>query len=747
MPAKMLTVREAVTVLVALGIAIALSPWATDSLLQAQSWTPTDRHGNSIEDATELPEGEAGKLFTLEGTLYPLSDVDFFRVVVEEERYIQFRLTELSPYLGTWPNIAITLLDESGECAVHDCDHFLTRSTVLRLNAGTYYAKLVAVPKPLEPPELIWRHYGLKWIEAGSTRLLTECREIETDVADPLYGCQNNLKNFDDLGEDINVEEAWEAGVYGAGIKIAVIDVGVNAKHEDLKGVVDEESSMSMSDDGALYTADWEHGTQMAGILAANHNDLGGRGIAPEATLIAYRPRIIGRKSNDALAYRHTEIAVSNNSWGWVDPHSPARSRSGVTRGLEQGVNEGFDGKGVLYIFGASSGHNSNFSDRENHYATTAVCAVDESGLMPGERGEHSGGYGASLWVCAPAVAYSPSSYYNYSRTAGVSNSTAVVSGVTALVRSANPDLTWRDAKLILADSARKNDPDNSEWRKGATKYSDPDSSYWYNPNYGFGIVDAGAAVALAQSWTLLPDMLTASVSVEDTEIHIPDDGPDSEPVRLTATFQEAENVPAFVEHVEVMLDMHHGSVRDLEVKVISPAGTVSRLLWPTLELRAEGEYGDVYLGTGPGQRHPQHPVADHGCAGWQRQRYHRAPSDDRLRRPGSHLHRGRQDAIDRGRVHSRWAGRIDAGGQKVESVSQTTTKAAHLDVRAERLPCPEWILSSRWKHSDDMNRSFLGQFSVAMREGSNPVKAWKSRHRLLDAYAGGQPNRGSGLR
>ena len=53
----------------------------------------------------------------------------------------------------------------------------------------------------------------------------------------------------------------------------------------------------------------------------------------------------------------------------------------------------------------------------------------------------------------------------------GTSAATPIVSGVAALLRQANPGLTWRDLKLILAASARKNDAANSGWEGGARKY------------------------------------------------------------------------------------------------------------------------------------------------------------------------------------------------------------------------------------------------------------------------------------
>ena len=76
---------------------------------------------------------------------------------------------------------------------------------------------------------------------------------------------------------------------------------------------------------------------------------------------------------------------------------------------------------------------------------------------------------------------------------------------MAALVRKANPALTWRDVKLVLAASARKNDASDAGWASGAFKYGSTTDRYNFNHKYGFGVVDAKAAVDLAASWTNLP--------------------------------------------------------------------------------------------------------------------------------------------------------------------------------------------------------------------------------------------------
>ena len=100
---------------------------------------------------------------------------------------------------------------------------------------------------------------------------------------------------------------------------------------------------------------------------------------------------------------------------------------------------------------------------------------------------------------------------------AGHLHATAIVSGVAALVRDANPKLTWRDLKLILAASARKNDPTNVGWKDGARKYGSTSATdrYHFNHEYGFGVVDAKDAVDMAKGWSNnLPPLQSSTSAV-----------------------------------------------------------------------------------------------------------------------------------------------------------------------------------------------------------------------------------------
>ena len=147
-----------------------------------------------------------------------------------------------------------------------------------------------------------------------------------------------------------------------------------------------------------------------------------------------------------------------------------------------------------------------------------------------------------------------------------------VVSGVAALVRGANPGLTWRDVKLILAASARKNDSSNPGWTTGARKYGSTSQRYAFNHEYGFGVVDAKAAVDLATSWTNLPALTEETQASADTDLAIPDLPLSGTPVTVTSSITIGSEVQ-FIEFVEINTTFDHPSFRDLEITLTSPSG------------------------------------------------------------------------------------------------------------------------------------------------------------------------------
>ncbi len=162
-----------------------------------------------------------------------------------------------------------------------------------------------------------------------------------------------------------------------------------------------------------------------------------------------------------------------------------------------------------------------------------------------------------------PWLPSATSSYHRYFT--GTSAATPMVSGVIGLMRAANSALTWRDVKLILAESAREPDGVNG-FVMGASTYSNGTINYTYNDAYGFGIVDAAAAVALAKKWTpVSQDMvkwMPSSVSVTPA-IAVP----------ATAT----TNIN-FIEYVqaEIQGGQSEPNFGALDIRLTSPSGKES---------------------------------------------------------------------------------------------------------------------------------------------------------------------------
>ena len=430
--------------------------------------------------------------------------------------------------------------------------------------------------------------------DADYPAFLEDC-QAKTDalnnpqIGDSLYGCQWHLRN--QSGEDINVEPVWAEGITGEGINIALVDDGMDFNHEDLRENVNTSLNRNyLSPLGSISHPHLHHGTWMAGIIAAQDNGVGVRGVAPRASIYGHnflaQPTIISLV--DATTHNRLVTAISNNSW---EPRvGPGLTQAAAVweLALESGIATGYGGKGTFYTYEGGSGHqigdNSNLNEFANFYGVSAVCGTSEIGTR-----RATSEMGANLWVCAPAgddgdaqigiVTTENHDRYIYGLS-GTDAATAIVSGVAALIRQANTNLTWRDLKLILAASARKNDPTNPGWEDGARKYGSTSATdlYHFNHEYGFGVVDAKAAVDMAKGWTNAPPLKSAGAGFTSSTT-IPAPGP-SGPTTVTTVLNLSTDIE-FIEFVEINADFEHTSFRDMEIELVSPSGAISKLTVP----------------------------------------------------------------------------------------------------------------------------------------------------------------------
>ncbi len=421
---------------------------------------------------------------------------------------------------------------------------------------------------------------------------------------DPLYKKQWHLyQSNPSAGGDINVVPVWEQGIKGQGVVVAVVDDGLEINHEDLAANILPGKSMNYlssieraeNDPTPLTGSGDYHGTAVAGILGArDYNGVGGRGVAPRVSLVGYNMLQKSSVLNAAHAMLNNKelVSVSNNSWSFAADDTGELVASNVLwrNAISAGVKSGNNGKGISYVFAAGNGgvndvDNSNYDGYVNNRYVLAICSVGNYGkkAVYSEKG-------ANLWLCAPSLGdagvgitttdltsnegLNPSSDHgndysnkNYTgRFGGTSSSAPLVSGVIALMLEKNPELGWRDVRMILARSAVKNDPTDAGWMVSPGSYP-----YNINHKYGFGVVDAAAAVSMAEGWSLLPDEKVFETAPSELNQLIPD-----------GTGQVIDNITMSkdytVEYVDVIVDIEHADIGDLTMTLTSPQGTKSIL-------------------------------------------------------------------------------------------------------------------------------------------------------------------------
>ena len=564
-----------------------------DYTIHAQAVTDP---GSSTDTAARLVLGSPTG-----GTMDTPEDADYFRLYFPESTHtiIEARTGSL------WP-INAELLDAQGR----EISANVYRLTAIAVSGriiyrfwhgfrilddfgpGTYYLR-VTTPAELAPRPVTYTIYAYE--DEEYTEYTEECEAKsralnDPQINDPLYACQWHLESSDYTS--IDVESAWAEGVKGEGVTVAVVDDGMDPAHVDLRDNVSAALSYDYTESGGIYDPFEHHGTQVSGIIAARDNAVGVRGVAPRATIYGYNflaaPSLLTEA--DAMSRNAVVTAVSNNSWGSPDGPELGLATSLWEMSVDAGLTTGYDGKGTFYVFSAGNGHllgdDSNLDELVNYFGVTAVCSVNTSGNRAGYSE-----MGANLWVCAPSnnrpgplgatlgILTTENSDRYVKDFGGTSAAAPIVSGVAALMRSANPELTWRDLKLILAASAVKNDADSSGWEEGGRRYrsaSDADR-YQFNHEYGFGLVDAGAAVALAKGWSNAPPLQIGGVGSGEMSELIPDAPPTGEPTTVVSELTLDTGI-GFTEFVEVNVGFLHASFRDLDIELESPSGAVSKL-------------------------------------------------------------------------------------------------------------------------------------------------------------------------
>ncbi|MEM1422515.1 MAG: S8 family serine peptidase [Planctomycetota bacterium] len=413
-------------------------------------------------------------------------------------------------------------------------------------------------------------------------------------------------------GEDANMLAAWNAGYSGVGSTILIVDNGVQTDHPDLAARFSFAGSwdidQNIADPNPKYLND-RHGTACAGIAAADDDGTNTVGAAYNAEISGWR--VDFPSSNDAdfaqaFEFRLDVNEITNNSYGPRDSSLFVAPVSAIElAAIDNSIANGRGGLGSVHVKSAGNGlafdDDSNFDGLASSRYFIAVSATDHDGRQSGYSEP-----GANILVNAPSSGdgvgtvtsdvegvpvvgdgYTPGDFTT-TQFGGTSSAGPLVAGVVALMLEANPGLTWRDVQYVLATTAERNDPSDADWTLNG-------AGYWVNHKYGFGRVDAGAAVGAAEVWAGVPATVTESYTFGvTTPVEIPDDGVGDAVITLEVVGSQIDEL----EFVEFTIDLEHSWRGDVEITLTSPDGTPSRV-----ESR-ENDSGDGYLYTFSSRRH-----------------------------------------------------------------------------------------------------------------------------------------------
>jgi thermitase len=347
---------------------------------------------------------------------------------------------------------------------------------------GSTGARLITVPAGKE----------LQLIEALSRNPAVEYAELDQVVtaatADQYFGRQYALQNtgqsFTNTAgtlevkagtpdADVDAVEAWSVTT-GGGIPVAVLDSGVDSRHEDIAAkVVDRANFSSSTTRGKDPVAEdyYGHGTHVAGIVAAAaDNTHGVAGVCPGCEILA------GKVLSDTGFGSSSGLANGIN-WA-VSKNAKVINMSlavGASITLETAVNNAWNA-GVVLVAAAGNGGNENKFYPGAYPNVIAVGATDNNDAKAS-----FSTYGAS-WVdvAAPGVSvystfpnhrFALASQYNRSKGydigSGTSMASPIVAAVAALAWSTNPGATQTSVRTKVESTAEKKTGQETYWAHG----------------------------------------------------------------------------------------------------------------------------------------------------------------------------------------------------------------------------------------------------------------------------------------
>ncbi|XP_054858288.1 furin [Eublepharis macularius] len=446
-----------------------------------------------------------------------------------------------------------------------------------------------AVAKRSLSPHQSWhsslsREPQVHWLEQQVAKSRKK-RDAFLEPTDPKFPQQWYLSNGN--RRDLNVWEAWQQGYTGRGIVVSILDDGIEKNHPDLEANYDPAASFDVNDQDSdpqpRYTQmnDNRHGTRCAGEVAAvANNGICGVGVAYNAKIGGVRMldgEVTDAVEAQSLGLNPHHIHIYSASWG---PEDDGKTVDGPARLAEEafyrGVSQGRNGLGSIFVWASGNGgreHDScNCDGYTNSIYTLSISSTTQSGNVP--------------WyseACSSTLATTYSSGSQNEKQivttdlrqkcteshTGTSASAPLAAGIIALALEANKNLTWRDMQHLVVRTSKPAHLNTNDWAVNGVGRK-------VSHSYGYGLLDAGAMVALAKNWTSVGPQRKCVV---DILLEPRDIGKRLDVRQRVDACHGKANFISELEHVQARLTLSYNRRGDLAIHLVSPMGTRSTLL------------------------------------------------------------------------------------------------------------------------------------------------------------------------